>query len=193
MKLFGLAGTAGSGKDTVAELICEMFNAHNYSTSDFVRACTRFVFDYPPDHNPIRDELFIVATQLRELNQSTTVQFGVLQAQHRDFRRQLISGLRSVGEAKAVRRAGGLIIGVDADPKIRFERIVSRSRDRESQRKFEDFLRQDEYENKGVAGGDMRGIRHIINDADILIINDGTLEDLRQQIKDKIQPLIKKD
>lgn len=188
MKLFGLTGTAGSGKDTVAELMCELFEMHNYSTSDFVRACTRFLFDLPPEASPIRDQLFMVATQLRELNQATTVQMGVLQAKERGIERQVISGIRSIGEMKALKEAGGIMVAVDADPKVRHDRIASRARDAESLRTYEEFLKQDTYENEGVAEGDMRGIKYVIEEADILISNESSLEDLKKQLKEKITP-----
>jgi dephospho-CoA kinase len=187
MKLFGLAGTAGSGKDTVADILTEMFDMHNYSTSEYVRAVTRFLFDLPPEFSPIRDQLFEVATALRELNQASTVKMGILQAEPRDFSIQLISGLRSVGEAEAVREAGGLIIGVDADPKVRHERIQSRLRDAESQRTLEEFLLQDSHENEGVEKtGPMRGIKYVIEDADIRITNEGNLEELKAQLREKV-------
>jgi len=187
MLILGLAGTAGSGKDTVADMICELFDGHNFNTSEYVRAVTRFVYNLDHDVNPIRDQLFEVATVLRELNQASTVKMGILQADHIDADVQVISGLRSVGEADAVRAAGGLIVGVDANPEIRHQRIQDRLRDAEAERTYEEFLRQDEYENKGVEDtGPMRGIRSIIDEADIVIANEGTLEDLKQQILDKV-------
>lgn len=189
MKLFGLAGTAGSGKNTVSDILCEMFDMHHFNTSDYVRAVTRFVFDLPPDASPIRDQLFEVATVMRELNQASTVQMGIMQAKERNFEVQLISGLRTMGEANAIRAAGGLIIGVDADPKIRHERIQSRVRDDESKRNFEDFLAQDQHENEGVGGGEMQGIRYVVDSADILITNEGSPEDLKTQIKEKFAKL----
>ncbi len=190
MIILGLTGTAGSGKDTVADLMCEMFDMHNYSTSDYVRAVTRFIFDQEPGFSPIRDQLFVVATALRELNQASTINMGVLQAKERGFERQIISGIRSVGEANAVRAAGGMIIGVDADPTVRYERITARMRDAESKRTYEQFLAQDEHENKGVADGDMRGIRTVIDEADIIITNGDSMEDLKNQLREKITPLL---
>ncbi len=183
MKIIGLAGTAGSGKDTAADMICEHFGAHNFHTSEYVRAITRFLFDLPPDSSPVRDQLYEVANALRSLHQASTVEMGIVQAKERGFDIQLISGLRSVGEADAVRAAGGIIIGVDADPKIRHERIQSRARDAESKRTYEEFLEQDTHENAGIGDGQSRGIRSIIDEADIIIRNEGTLDDLKQQIQ----------
>ena len=186
MKLFGLAGTAGSGKDTAADIVAELFDMHQFSTSDYVRAVTRYIFDLEEGASPIRDQLFEVATELRKLNQASTVNMGIVQARERGFEKQLITGLRSVGEANAIRQQGGIIIGVDAAPEIRHERIKSRARDAESERTYEEFLQQDEHENKGVGEGDMRGITHVIKDADIVIENNGTLEELKEQIAAKL-------
>ncbi len=188
MKIIGLAGTAGSGKDTVAEMICVLLKAHHWNTSDFVRSVTRHVFGVSQDTPIIRDQLYAVANELRALNQATTVQMGIMQARERSFDVQLITGLRSVGEADAVRAAGGIIVGVDASPQVRHERIQSRVRDAESQRDFEAFLKQDTLENKGIGDGPQRGIRSIIDSADILVVNDGTLDELKDQVAAKIKP-----
>jgi dephospho-CoA kinase len=191
MKIFGLVGTAGSGKDTVAEIICDLFSMHHYNTSDFVRAVTRFIFDLPQENSPIRDQLYIVANELRALNQATTVQMGIVQAEQRGFELQLITGLRSAGEADAIRAAGGVIIAVDADPKVRYERITGRLRDAESKRTLDEFLIQDDKENQGLSPtGPSRGIRAIINEAEVKLTNESTMEALKTEIRSKISPLL---
>jgi len=191
MIIIGISGTAGSGKDTVADIIAEEFFAHIFNTSDYVRAVTRYIFDLPHESNPIRDQLYEVATELRKLNQASTVNMGIVQARERGFDIQLITGLRTVGEANAVRANGGIIIGVDAEPSVRHGRIQKRARDAESERTLEQFIIQDEYENNGVGDGDMRGIRHIISEADVVIENNSSLEQLRAQIIKELIPLIK--
>lgn len=191
MQLFGLVGTAGSGKDTVADIIADLYDMHVFNTSDYVRAVTRYIFDLPHDASPIRDQLFEVATELRKLNQASTVAMGIVQARERGFDRQLITGIRTIGEAKAIRESGGSIISVDAKPEIRYSRISERARDPESERTFEEFLKQDMHENEGVGDGDMRGIRYVINEAEIQIHNEGTLEELKEQIADKLEQLVK--
>ena len=191
MIIIGISGTAGSGKDTVADIIAHEFSAHILNTTDYVRAVTRYIFDLPHESSPIRDQLYEVATELRKLNQASTVNMGIVQARERGFSVQLITGLRTVGEANAVRVNGGIIIGVDAEPSVRHGRIQKRARDAESERTLEQFIIQDEYENNGVGDGDMRGIRHIIAEADIVIENNSSLEELRTQIIKELTPLIK--
>ena len=192
VKFIGLAGTAGSGKNTVAELLTKLFGLQDLNTSDMGRAITRQVYHLPHDFNPVRDQLYVVANYMRnEINPAGYVKLCMLEAEALGLKAGVISGLRSMGEADAIRQAGGIIIGVDANPKIRYERIYSRGRDSESQKTFEQFLQQDEYENRGLSNsGAGRGIRYIIDSADILIKNESDLVALEQDIKAKVAPFL---
>lgn len=192
-QFIGVAGTAGSGKDTVTELLTNLFGMHNLSTSDMVRAITRQAYHLPHDFNPVRDQLYIVANYMRNnIDPAGFVKLCMLEAEVLNLGAGVISGLRSMGEADAIREAGGIIIGVDVDPKLRYERIYSRARDSEAQKTYEQFLEQDEYENRGLSKtGPGRGIRTIIDTADVVLRNDTTLEALEQQIIDKVSPLLK--
>ena len=192
LQLIGVAGTAGAGKDTVSDLLSEMFHLQNLSTGDLVRAITRWVYRQPHDFNPARDELFRVATYVRnEVSPETMVKLCILQAQVLQLPGGVLSGLRSVGEAEAVRQAGGIIVGVDADPHVRYERMTARKRDTEAQWTLEEFLKQDEHENRGVSdSGPGRGIRAVIDSADVLITNSGTLEELKLELTTKVAPLL---
>lgn len=192
LKLIGLAGTAGSGKNTVTELLTKLFGFQDLNTSEAVRAITRHVYHLPHDFNPVRDQLYVVANYMRnEVHPATMVKICILEAQALNLDRGVISGLRSMGEADAIREAGGIIVGVDADPKIRYERIFSRGRDTEAQKTYEQFLEQDEYENRGLSdSGPGRGIRYIIDSADVVIKNEGSMEDLEREIREKVAPLL---
>jgi dephospho-CoA kinase len=192
LKIIGVAGTAAAGKDTVAELLCRLFQMQNLSSGDVVRAVTRHVYHLPPDFNPVRDQLYEVANYMRnEIDPAAIVKLCVLEAQAMNIPRAVISGLRSMGEAEAIRHAGGVIIGVDADPHVRYERINSRARDAESQKTLEEFLKQDEYENRGLSdSGPARGIRSIIESADLIISNAGSLEELELELQHSVAPLL---
>src|SRR5882672_497578 len=148
LRLIGVAGTAGAGKDTVADLVSKMFNLQNLSSGDFLRAITRYAYRLPPDFNPARNQLYQVANYLRnDINPATLVKLCILQVHVLHLPGGVISGLRSMGEAEAVREAGGIIVGIDADPHVRYERMAARKRDTEAQWTLEEFLKQDEYEN----------------------------------------------
>lgn len=192
LQLIGVAGTAGAGKDTVADLLSQMFNLQNLSSGDYLRVITRYAYKLPNDFNPARDQLFYVANYLRnEISPATLVQLCILQAQAQKLHGAIISGLRSMGEADAVRKAGGVIVGIDADPRLRYERMAARRRDAEANWTFDAFVKQDAYENKGLSeSGTGRGIRTIIDTADVLVTNSGDLEDLKAELKSKVAPLL---
>lgn len=192
LKFIGVAGTAGSGKNTVTELLTKLFGLQDLNTSDMGRAITRQVYHLPHDFNPVRDQLYVVANFIRnEIHPAGYVKLCMLEAQALNLKGGVISGLRSMGEADAIREAGGIIIGVDADPKLRYDRIYSRARDSESQKTFEEFLKQDEYENRGLSdNGPGRGIRYIIDSANLVIKNESGLEELEQELKTKVSSLL---
>jgi dephospho-CoA kinase len=192
MRLIGVAGTAGAGKDTVADLLCQMFQLQNLSSGDFLRVITRYAYKEPYDFNPARDQLYEVANFLRtQIHPATLVKLCILQARTQQIPGTVISGLRSMGEAEAIREAGGLIVGVDADPHVRYERMTARRRDAEAQWTLEEFLKQDEYENRGLSdSGPSRGIRSIIDSADVVVNNSGTLDELKLGLQNKVAPLL---
>lgn len=194
IRLIGLAGAAGSGKDMAADIICREFGAENLSTGDLIRAITRHIYRLPPDFNPVRDQLFEVATFIRnEIDPATTVKLCILQAKELKIELALLSGLRTVGEAEALKAAGGVIIGIDADPKIRYERIYSRNRDTESNKTYEEFLVQDAFENDGVSdSGAGRGIRHIVAEANIVVPNNDSAESFEVAVKTAVSELLRK-
>jgi dephospho-CoA kinase len=193
MRLIGVAGTAGAGKDTVADLVCEMFQLQNLSSGDFLRVITRYAYKQPYDFNPARDQLYEVANYLRtHVNPAALVQLCILQAHTQQIPGAVISGLRSMGEAEAIRAAGGIIVGVDADAHIRYDRMTARRRDAEAQWTLDEFLKQDEYENRGLSdSGPGRGIRSIIDSADAIVVNDGTLDELKLELQNKVAPLLR--
>jgi dephospho-CoA kinase len=192
LHLIGLAGTAGAGKDTAANLLCEMFGMQNLSSGDALRAITRYIYRLDPTFNPVRDQLFEVANTIRTtIHPAALVKVCVLQAQVLRIDRAIITGLRSMGEAEAIRAAGGIIVVVDADPRVRYERIFSRGRDAETQKTLEQFLAHDQRENRGISHqGPGRGITSIIESADVVIANNGTLDELRLELNHKIAPLL---
>jgi dephospho-CoA kinase len=191
LKLVGVAGTAGAGKNTVAEMLAEIFNLQDLNTSEMVRAITRKVYHLPPDFSPVRDQLYIVANYLRNIDPALLVKLCILEGQALELKGGVISGLRSMGEADAVRAAGGIIVCIDADAQVRYRRIHGRNRDAETKKTFEEFMQQDEYENRGLSDtGPGRGISHIIESADVVIKNAGSLEELKQRLEAQVGPLL---
>ncbi|HSX16693.1 MAG TPA: AAA family ATPase [Patescibacteria group bacterium] len=192
LHLIGLAGTAGAGKDTAADIMCKMFGMQNLSSGDALRAITRYVYHLDQTYNPVRDQLYEVGNHIRTvINPAALVELCILQAEVLKIDRAIITGLRSMGEAQAVRAAGGIIVVIDADPHIRYDRIFARGRDAETQKTLEEFMEQDTRENRGISDqGPGRGIKSIIESADVVILNNAGLPELQLELNHKIAPLM---
>jgi dephospho-CoA kinase len=150
------------------------------------------VYHLDPQAQPVREPLYHVANYLRtEVHPAALVKICILQAQVQQLDRAIISGIRSMGEAQAIREAGGVIVAIDADPRIRYERIYTRGRDAEARTTLEEFLAQDAHENRGISdSGPGRGIKSIMESADLIILNNGTPEELQLELNHKIAPLL---
>ncbi|HSX36872.1 MAG TPA: hypothetical protein VLG13_02010, partial [Patescibacteria group bacterium] len=90
----------------------------------------------------------------------------------------VMASLRNPGEADRIHELGGVLVWVDADPRVRYERVLanatSRGRVAEDTKTFEQFLAEEEAEMHKPAEGDdanlnMAGVKA---KADISIQND---------------------
>lgn len=185
IRFIGVTGPAVAGKDTVAQIICELFGAENLSTGDVLRALARHMYRLPLDAMPTRDQLYPVGNFLRgEIDPAFTVKVCLKQAEFLGIERAVISGMRMLPEARAIQEHGGIVVCVVADPKVRYDRIHARARDVETDDSFEKFVARDDLENRGVDG---QGVTAIIEHADLIIENNGdSPEELKKLVREKL-------
>lgn len=166
-ELIGVSGTFGSGKDVLAELLEREYEFTHVSTSDLVRE--EAMRRYGQIERPI---LRKTAEECRQQNGAGYfVQLGL------DRPRPLVfSGIRSLGEMKAIKQAGGVMVFIDAPLEVRYERMVGRARDDESKISLAEFKEREEKElYSGPSDADFN-IRAIGEQADIVLDNSATLE-----------------
>lgn len=171
-KIIGLSGTFAGGKDTLAKRLEEQYT--HVSTGDIVRQVAM------REHGSIeRNILQKTATEYRH---KYGAGYFVQKAIDEGPRPLIVSGIRSLGEAQAVRDAGGIIVYIDAPVEMRYERMRARNRDAEVELSLDEFIVQEEKELVGDLD-DMAAfnIREIGNQAEIHITNDGTLDELYQK------------
>ncbi len=175
-KIIGISGSFASGQDTLAEYLKTDFGYLWFSTSDMVRKVSQE--RYGSIERPM---LFRTATELRkERGGGVLVEIGIeeYQKSHNDVG-IVLSGIRSMGEMNAVLDAGGVMVYVDADPEIRYQRMVSRRRDQESQLTKEEFLDREQAEwhvGDNDADFNKRDIRAYAESKDMIILNDSDLQ-----------------
>lgn len=161
-QLIGISGTFASGKDTVAEFLVKDFGFTHASTGDMVRKVA--MEKYGSIERPV---LAKTATELRYENGAGALVLEALKEQ----RPLVITGIRSLGEAKALKDAGGILLFVDAPLKVRYERVKSRSRDNETALTLDEFKANEEKELYAGPNDEDFNIRGIGEMADIKIEN----------------------
>lgn len=135
-KIVGLSGTFASGKDTLADYLVTHHNFMHLSTGDLVREEAMRLRG-----SIERPVLFEVANQLRrEKGAGVIIQIALERfAAAPQYDGLVISGIRSIGEVEAVHAARGTMIFVDAPVEVRYNRMASRQRDKESLLSLEEF------------------------------------------------------
>lgn len=183
-EIIGIAGTNASGKDTLGELRARLQNAKFVSLSDIIR---RELDKRGLPHE--RENLRTLANEWRNAEghgvlAKRTIDLYESEKAEKGYHGLTATSIRHPDEARAIQEAGGIVIWVDADPKVRYERIHKRNRT-EDQKTFEEFMAEEEIEMKPGVGLDMGGVRDI---ADLTIINEfDSLEAYETYLKEEFE------
>lgn len=157
-KIIGLAGTNGSGKDTVGHMLAERHNYLFVSVTDIMREELKRR-GLPPAREHMRD---LSAEWRREFGLGVLVTRAVelFKKAGDKYAGVVMASLRNPYEADEIHKLGGTMVWVDADPKVRYERIqasaAARGADRavDDQKTFEQFLADEQAEMHRQAGAD---------------------------------------
>lgn len=143
MKIIGISGTNGSGKDTIGSLLADKHGFLFVSVTDLLRDECR------------KRGLSVERLHLRTISAEWRRNHGLgvlvdkavqtYQSTHGNYRGLAIASLRNPGEADCIHEQGGTVIWVDADPAIRFKRIqnVPRGRAAEDNKTYQEFLAEE--------------------------------------------------
>jgi len=177
--IYGVAGTNGSGKDSLMELLVDK-GFYCFNTSAVLRQISNAVFqstarggnETPMGRvgNAFRTAYPGGMVELGLL--SWWLQCGVLSA---DLwpKGLVIGSIRAVGEAERLKQVGGKLIVVDADAHVRFERLSGRGRADDTDT-FEQFQAKEAAEMAAGATDPTKfGMAAVIAMADIRIQNNG--------------------
>lgn len=172
----GITGTNGAGKGVVVDYLIGKgfthFSASGFLSEELSRRGLTL------DRNNLR----VVGNEFRErFGSGFIVEHFLKEAQEKGVEQFVIESIRSTGEVAALKSAGGTLLFVDADRKLRYERVISRKSGKDHI-DFDTFVAQEEREWYGAEGAHDMNIRRVIEKADHTILNNGTLEELYAQI-----------
>ena len=170
MKLLGLSGTNGAGKDTVAEVLASKHNFLFISVSDLLR-------DEATAHGLTteRENLRTISAQWRrEYGLGALIDKAVELYKQKggdeQFSGLVVSSIRNPGEIDRIHDFEGELIWIDADPQVRFDRLSERMRADDPQT-FEEFLVQQEAEMKRSGDAATLSMGEVKDRADKVFMN----------------------
>ena len=177
--LIGIAGTLGAGKGTVVDYLKTKGWTH-YSASGYLR---EVIISRGEIVN--RDSYSKTSGEIRRVDPAGLVKILYSRIVANGVECSIIESLHDVGEAEFIKAQGGILLGVDANLEIRYQRSLLRGSEKDNV-SFDDFKRHIEREENGTGH---HNIRAVIDMADYVIQNDGTLEELHSQIESFLRTL----
>jgi dephospho-CoA kinase len=144
MKIIGIAGTNGSGKDTVGQIMQEDYGYLFVSVTDILRGELRRL-----DKSTRRENMRELSAQWRrESGLAILVDKAVeiYNSQNREYKGLVIASVRNLGEVEHIHELGGALVWVDADSETRYRRVIGRNRSAEDTKTYEEFLKEEKDE-----------------------------------------------
>ncbi|ASI99937.1 AAA family ATPase [Thermococcus celer] len=180
--IVGIVGKIAAGKTTVAKFFEERGFCRVSCSDPLVDLLTHNVSGYswipelPEKAEPTRERLIEFGKHLKE-TYGGDVLIRLAVDKMRDCDNIVIDGVRSREEISAIKRLGGKIIYVEAKPETRFERLMRRRASKDKGIKsFADFRAMDDAEERLYHTSELKGL------ADYVVVNEGTLEELREKV-----------
>lgn len=176
MLIIGITGTLGAGKGTVVEYLREKRHFAYFSVRQFLREELE-----KRGLEPNRDNLTFVANELRAEHSPSYIADCLYERAAQSGQNAIIESLRAVGEVESLRKKGNFKLwAVDADPKIRYERIHLRG----SETDHIDFATFESNEKREMENDDpnKQNLKACMAMADHKLTNNGNIEELHQQI-----------
>lgn len=175
ISIVGVTGTSCAGKGLFTQYLEQIQGVHHLSMSDEIaEALKEQGLQYT------RENLINVGNELREENGSDFFAKRLLERAQEIGGVKIIESLRNHAEVEAVQAAGGVVVGIDAAIRTRYERSQRRKNGKD-RGGFEAFEEKDRFErNSGIPGG--QNIGECMKMADYTLENDGTPEQLYDKI-----------
>jgi len=183
MIILGITGTNGAGKGVVVDYLAMQKGFTHYSARELL------IEEIKKRSMPInRESMILVSNDLRANNSPSYVVEELYKKALQYNKNAVIESIRVPGEVEFLKSKDNFyLIAIDADLEQRYKRVQFRKSDTDKV-SFDEFV---EIENKEMDNKDQnkQNIRKVIEMANYTITNNGTLEELHQQIETIIQDI----
>ncbi|MFC2161335.1 AAA family ATPase [Acidobacteriota bacterium] len=175
MKIIGLTGTNGSGKGEAAQYFIDKGYAF-FSLSNVIRESLK-----KDGLEPTRDNLIRKGNDLRFLGGADFLAQEVMKKIEGEGK-AVIDSIRNPEEVRFLKsNKNFILLAIDADVKLRYERVKMRGRD-ESAASLLEFIKKEDEEK--TSNPTQQQLHTCFNMADFTVLNEGSLEDLYNKLEE---------
>jgi len=177
MKIIGITGTIGAGKGTIVDYLVKNYGFKHYSVRNFL------IQEAQRQNLPLnRDTYVAIANSLRKQHSPSYIIDELYKEAAKNGLDAIIESIRTPGEINSLREKENFTLwAVDADPKIRYERIIARKSETDKI-SYETFLANEQRE-MNTNDPAKQNLAACIRQADIILNNNGSFEELFKQFK----------
>ncbi|HSV77382.1 MAG TPA: AAA family ATPase [Bacteroidales bacterium] len=187
MIILGITGTLGSGKGTVVTYLAETRGFVHFSVREYI--ARRLHHDNIPVN---RDTLTAKANELRAINGPAYIIEELYKEAEALKKNCIIESIRTPGEIAVLRsKPYFFLLAVDADSRKRYDRIRLRNSETD-QVTFDTFLSNEQREMYSTDPNN-QNLSECIRQADVVIFNNGDLEELYAQTEKFLSVVLKRD
>jgi len=180
MTIIGITGTIGAGKGTIVDYLVNNYNFKHYSVRGYL------IEKAKQENLPLNRDTYVqVANRLREKHSPSFIIDELYKEAEKNGIDAVIESIRTPGEIVSLRTKQNFTLwAVDADPKIRYDRIFARKSETD-QISFETFLSNEQRE-MNTDDPTKQNLAECIRQADLLFLNNDDCEKLFLQIHKQI-------
>jgi len=172
--VIGLVGQIACGKGVVKKYLIEKYNASDYRFSTILRdVLDRLNIEVS------RENLSSLSTSLRQsFGEGLLAEAMKEDVSNDEHKVIIIDGIRRMTDMEHLKTLGNFhLISVKVDDKIRYDRVVSRNENAgDADKTYEEFDQDQKAEPE-------KEIPEVMSKADFEVVNEGTLDELYEQIE----------